>query len=124
MVFKERIDKYNLLIVIMVELVTIVLVQNKKIHNLMKYGLIHNVHHTMHIQQLNSILFEGIINYNLEALRGITIVQSMHVLATKFGLIYVDIQEKRKKEKRKNKNKNASNSNDRNSNSNKRTKIS
>ena len=30
MVFKEMIEKYNLLIVIMVELVTIVLVHNKK----------------------------------------------------------------------------------------------
>ena len=100
LVFKEKIEKNNLLIVIMVELVTIVLVQHKKMHNLMKYKLIHYVHHTMHIQQLNLILFECVINYNLEVLKGDTIVQSMHVLATKFGLIYFKIEEKRKEKKK------------------------
>ena len=75
-------------------------------HNLMKYELIHYVHHTMHIRQLNLILFEGIINYNLEVLKRNTIVQSMHVLATKFVLIYFDIKEKRKKKNAKEKTQN------------------
>ena len=42
-VFKEKIERYNLLLVIMVELVTIGLVQHKKMHNWMKYEEIHYV---------------------------------------------------------------------------------
>ena len=96
MVFKEKIEEYNLLMVVMIELIDIVLVQHKQMHNLMKCDRDLYVHAVMHIQQLNLILFEGFINYNLKVLKANTIVKSMHVMATKIGLIDFDIKEKGK----------------------------
>ena len=97
MVFKEKIEKYNLLMVVMVKLIEIVVVQQKEMHNLMKYERNHYVHVVMHTQQLILIILEGIVNYNLKVLKKNTVVQSMHVFATKFGLIYFNIKEKKKK---------------------------
>ena len=101
MVFKEKIEKYNLLMVVMVKLVEIVVVQHKEMHNLMKYERDHYVHVVMHIQQLILIILEGIINYNLKVLTRNRIMPSMHVFATKFGLIYFDGNKKKEKRQQK-----------------------
>ena len=73
---------------------------NKKMTNLMKYESIHYVYHTMHIQQLNLILFERNVNYILKVLKRNAMAQSC-ITTTKVHLVYFDIKEKKKK-KRKN----------------------
>ena len=52
------------------------------------------MHVLMHIQQLNLVLFKGIINYELKGLKVNKIVQSLHIIQQNFSLIL-----KRKKER-------------------------
>ena len=97
MVFEEKIEEYNLLIIVVLELFEIVPLQHKIQHNLMKYEIIiYYVHVTMHVRQLNSVLFKRIIKYELKLLKVNKIVQSLHMIQQNFELIL-----KRKKKKKK-----------------------
>ena len=92
--FKEIIEKNDLMVIIMIELIEIVLQQHKIQHDLMENEKIYCVHVVMHIQQLNLVVFKGIIMYNLKELKEKEMVQIMHINATEFD---VNFYEKKKK---------------------------
>ena len=84
MVFEEKIEEYDLLIIVLIELFELVLQQHKIQHNLMKYEIIiYYVHVIMHVQQLNLVLFKRIIKYELKGLKVNKIVQSVHIIHDK-----------------------------------------
>ena len=84
MVFEEKGDKYDLLI-ILIELCGIVLLQHKTQHDLMKYEIvIYTMYVLMHVPQLNLILFSGNVNYDLKVLTMNKIVRSLHVITLQF----------------------------------------
>ena len=56
-VFGGEIEKYNVLIVIIVELVEGGL-QHAVLHNLKKYEVVYDVHDNMHVKRLKLIMFE------------------------------------------------------------------
>ena len=66
------------------------------LHDLKKYGIICHVPVMMYMQQLNLILFERNIHYNVKLLKKKKIVQSMHVTTTKFSLVYLDKKKENK----------------------------
>ena len=81
MVFEEKIEEYDLLIIIVLELFEIVVLVHRIQHNLMNYEIIiYYVHVIMHVQQLNLELFKRIINYELKMLKVGEIVQSLHII--------------------------------------------
>ena len=63
----------------------------------MKYEIVYNVHGVMHVQQLNLVLIEGNINYDLKALKENETVQLLYILTTQFwfGLLVL-VKEKEK----------------------------
>ena len=100
--FIEKIKNYDLLVIKILELVEIVL-QPQMSHDLINCNLIHYVHVVMHLKQLNLVMVERIIDYNVEVLKENVIVQSMHVITTK--LIFLNILKRKIKKKRKRKRK-------------------
>ena len=93
-VFEEKDEKYDLLIILR-ELCGILLLQNKMQHDLMKYEIIiYNVHIFMHVPQLNLILFEGVIKYDLKVLKMNKIMQSLDIITGEF---WFDIKKRKRK---------------------------
>ena len=87
---KKKNEKYDLLIIIIIEFCEIVLLQHKIQHNLINYEItIYNVHIVTHVSKLNSILFKGNVNYDSKALK-----VNNNQLQQNFGVI---LQRKRKK---------------------------
>ena len=100
MVFEEKIEEYDLLIIIVMELFEIVLHQHKIQHNLMKYEIIiYNVPGVMHVPRLNLMLFEGNVNYDLKILRMNKPVRLLHMVA---GEVWFDIKKEKEKEEQNN----------------------
>ena len=103
MVLREKGEKYDLFMVVMINLFEIVLLQHKPQHNLIKYEIIiYKVYAAMHVHQLNLVLFEGNINYILKVSKEKKIVQSLHIITLEF---WFDIKKRKKKEKKKKKEK-------------------
>ena len=77
-VINGKIEKYNLSMVLKLELYEIVLQK--------------------HTKQLDSLIFKLIVNYDLKVLKENAIVQSVHVVTTKFDLAFLILKRKTKKE--------------------------
>ena len=72
------------------------LVQHKIQDNVMKYEKnIYNMHVVTHEQQLQFDIIKRTIKYELKVLKMNTIVQSLHIATTNFGLI-IKKEKKRK----------------------------
>ena len=84
MVFEERGGKYDLIIILR-ELCGIVPLQHKIQHDLMKYEIvIYNVHVVMHVLQLNLILFEGNIEYDVKVLKMGKTIPLLYIITGEF----------------------------------------
>ena len=95
--FEEKDEKYDLLIIIIIEFCEIVLLQHKIQHNLINYEIrIYNVHIVTHVSKLNSILFKRNVNYDLKVLKVNNNAQSLH----NCNRIWVILKRKRKKVKK------------------------
>ena len=69
------------------------------LHNLTNDKKMHHEHAVAHVQQLNLIFFEVIMNHIAKVLKEKDMMQSMQTITTKLFLCFFDIKEKRKKEK-------------------------
>ena len=91
-IVKEKKEKYELKVVIMLDVFKVVLLLHKIQQNLMKNGMDYYVHNVIHVWQLNLVLFEGIISYNCIILKKNEIVQLVHVMQQELSF-----KEKKKK---------------------------
>ena len=97
MVFEEKGEKCDLLIIVLREICEVVLLQHKIQQNLMEYEIIiYNVPGVMHVPRLKLILFEGNVNYDLNILRMNNPVGLLHMVA---GEVWFDSKKKKKKNK-------------------------
>ena len=102
MVFEEKGEKCDLLIIVLRELCKAALLQRKIQQNLMEYEIIiYNVHGVMHLPPLNLILFEGNVNYDLKILRMNKLVRLLHIIAGEVWFDFLGIKGKRKRKKNK-----------------------
>ena len=96
---KEKVKKYDLLVIIIVLEFFEIVQQHKMYHNLMKYEIVYNVHAVMHVQQLNLVLIEGNINYDLKVLKENESVQLLHILTTQFWFDLLVLEKEKEKDK-------------------------
>ena len=94
-IVKEKMEKYDLTVVIMLDVFKVVLLLHKIQQNLRKNGIDYYVHVVMHVCQFKLVLFEGIESYNCKVLKENEIVQLLHVITTEFDM---NFKRKRKKE--------------------------
>ena len=64
----------------------------------MKYEIVCNVHAVTHVQQLNLVLIEENIHYDLRVLKENETVQLLHTLTTQFCLIFLVLKKDKKQE--------------------------